>query len=109
MTKRTEGRLKWALSIGVIVAAVAVAFILISTKEEPPRAEKPLEGTLVEVIQINTSLPIYIGSAVGLACHEGYPGHHVNNILWERDLLRGRRRAGFYLYPLFWPQRVITE
>ena len=54
MTKRTEGRLKWALSIGVIVAAVAVAFILISTKEEPPRAEKPLEGTLVEVIQINT-------------------------------------------------------
>jgi RND family efflux transporter MFP subunit len=55
MTKRTEGRLKWALSIGVIVAAVAVAFILISTKEEPPRAEKPLEGTLVEVIQINTS------------------------------------------------------
>jgi RND family efflux transporter MFP subunit len=55
MTKRTERRLKWALSIGVIVAAVAVAFILISTKEEPPRAEKPLEGTLVEVIQINTS------------------------------------------------------
>jgi RND family efflux transporter MFP subunit len=55
MTKRTEGRLKWALSIGVIGAAVAVAFILISTKEEPPRAEKPLEGTLVEVIQINTS------------------------------------------------------
>ncbi|MBW2376621.1 MAG: efflux RND transporter periplasmic adaptor subunit [Deltaproteobacteria bacterium] len=55
MTKRTEVRLKWALSIGVIVAAVAVAFILISTKEEPPRAEKPLEGTLVEVIQINTS------------------------------------------------------
>lgn len=55
MTKRTEVRLKWALSIGVIVAAVAVAFILVSTKEEPPRAEKPLEGTLVEVIQINTS------------------------------------------------------
>jgi RND family efflux transporter MFP subunit len=55
MTKRTEGRLKWALSIGVIVAAVAVAFILVSTKEEPPRAEKPLEGTLVEVIQIDAS------------------------------------------------------
>ncbi|MBW1906184.1 MAG: efflux RND transporter periplasmic adaptor subunit [Deltaproteobacteria bacterium] len=55
MTKRTEVRLKWALSIGVIVAAVAVAFILISTKEEPPRAEKPLEGTLVEVIQIDAS------------------------------------------------------
>ena len=55
MTKRSERRLKWALSIGVIAAAVAMAFILVATKEEPPRAEKPLEGTLVEVIQINAS------------------------------------------------------
>ena len=55
MTKRTERRLKWALSIGVLVAAAGVAFILVATKEEPPRAEKPLEGTLVEVIQISTS------------------------------------------------------
>ena len=55
MTKRSERRLKWALSIGVIVAAVAVALILVATKEEPPRAEKPLQGTLVEVIQIGAS------------------------------------------------------
>ena len=55
MTKRSERRLKWVLSIGVIVASVAVAGILIATKEEPPRAEKPLEGTLVEVIQVGTS------------------------------------------------------
>jgi len=55
MTKRSERRLKWVLSIGVLVAAAAVAFVLVATKEEPPRAEKPLEGTLVEVIQINTS------------------------------------------------------
>ena len=55
MTKRSERRLKWALSIGVIVAATAVAFGLVATKEEPPRAEKPLEGTLVEVIRISSS------------------------------------------------------
>lgn len=55
MSKRTERRLKWALSIGVMVAAVAVALVLVATKEEPPRAEKPLEGTLVEVIQITTN------------------------------------------------------
>ena len=55
MTKRSERRLKWALSIGVIVAATAVAFGLVATKKEPPRAEKPLEGTLVEVIQISSS------------------------------------------------------
>jgi len=55
MTKRSERRLKWALSIGVMVAAAAAAFALVATKAEPPRAEKTLEGTLVEVIQIGTS------------------------------------------------------
>ena len=55
MSKRSERRLKWALSIGVIVASVAAAAFLIATKEEPPRAQKPLEGTLVEVIRIGAS------------------------------------------------------
>jgi RND family efflux transporter MFP subunit len=55
MTKRSERRLKWALSIGVMVAAAAAALALMATKPEPPRAEKTLEGTLVEVIQIGTS------------------------------------------------------
>lgn len=55
MSKRTQRRLKWALSIGVVVAAIAFAAVFIMTKQDPPRAEKPLEGTLVEVIQIGTS------------------------------------------------------
>ncbi|TNF61469.1 MAG: efflux RND transporter periplasmic adaptor subunit [Deltaproteobacteria bacterium] len=55
MSKRTQRRLKWALSIGVVVASIAFAAVFIITKEDPPRAEKPLEGTLVEVIQIGTS------------------------------------------------------
>ncbi len=54
MSKKAERRMKWGLSVGVIIAAIAAAFVLVTTKEEPPRAEKPLEGTLVEVIQINT-------------------------------------------------------
>lgn len=52
MSKRTERRLKWALSIGVMLLAIGGAFALVATKEEPPRAEKPLEGTLVEVIVV---------------------------------------------------------
>jgi RND family efflux transporter MFP subunit len=56
MTKRSDRRMKWALSIGVIVGSVALAFILIATKDEPPRAEKTLEGTLVEVVRIETGL-----------------------------------------------------
>jgi RND family efflux transporter MFP subunit len=55
MSKRSERRLKWALSIGVVVAAIAAAVILVATKAEPPRAEKPLEGTLVDVIQVGVN------------------------------------------------------
>ena len=47
--------MKWGLSIGVLVAAAAAAYVLVITKPEPPRAEKPLEGTLVDVIQISSS------------------------------------------------------
>ena len=52
MSKRGERRLKWALSIVVILLAAGGALALISTKPEPPRAQKPLEGTLVEVIEV---------------------------------------------------------
>jgi len=55
MTKRSERRLKWGLSIGVLIAAVLAAYVLVITKAEPPRAEKTLEGTLVDVIQIDAS------------------------------------------------------
>jgi hypothetical protein len=77
--------------------------------DKPWNAYNWYEGNYHSLIQVNTSLPIYLGDAVGLACHEGYPGHHVNNILWERDLLRGRGWVEFSLYPLFGPQSLVNE
>ena len=77
--------------------------------DEPWNAYNWYKGNYRSVIQLNTSLPIYIGDAVRLACHEGYPGHHVQSILWERDLLRGRGWMEFSLYPLFSPNAVINE
>ncbi|MGB5808877.1 MAG: efflux RND transporter periplasmic adaptor subunit [Polyangiales bacterium] len=53
MSKRTERRLKWGLSLAALVVAIAGAFVFVATKEEPPRAEKALQGTLVEVIEVN--------------------------------------------------------
>jgi hypothetical protein len=35
------------------------------------------EGNYKSLIQVNTDLPIQIDRAIDLACHEGYPGHHV--------------------------------
>jgi RND family efflux transporter MFP subunit len=55
MSKRSERRLKWGLSVAVIVASIAIAIVLVATKEEPPRADKPMEGTLVEVVRVESS------------------------------------------------------
>ncbi len=58
---------------------------------------------------MNTDLPIYIDRAVDLACHEGYPGHHVYNVLLEKHLVRDRGWQEYTVYPLFSPQSLIAE
>ena len=67
------------------------------------------QGNYRSLIQINTDLPIYIDRAIDLACHEGYPGHHVYNVLLEQQLVRGRGWQEFTVYPLFSPQSLIAE
>lgn len=67
------------------------------------------QGGFRSLIQINTDLPITIDRAVDLACHEGYPGHHVYNVLLEKNLVRGRGWIEFQVYPLFSPQSLIAE
>jgi hypothetical protein len=67
------------------------------------------QGSFRSVIQVNTDLPIYIDRAVDLACHEGYPGHHVYNVLLEKHLVRDRGWMEFTVYPLFSPQSLIAE
>ena len=67
------------------------------------------KGNYRSVIQVNTDLPIFIDRAVDLACHEGYPGHHVYNALLERHLVRERGWVEYSIYPLFSPQSLIAE
>jgi hypothetical protein len=67
------------------------------------------QGNFRSVIQVNTDLPIYIDRAIDLACHEGYPGHHVYNALLEQHLVKGRGWIEFTAYPLFSPQSLIAE
>jgi hypothetical protein len=47
--------------------------------------------------------------AVDLACHEGYPGHHVYNALLEQALVHERGWVEISMYPLFSPQSLIAE
>ena len=67
------------------------------------------QGGFKSLIQVNTDLPIYIDRAIDLACHEGYPGHHVYNTLLEKNLVRDRGWVEFTVYPLFSPQSLIAE
>ena len=67
------------------------------------------QGDFRSLIQVNTDLPIYIDRAIDLACHEGYPGHHVYNALLEKHLVRDRGWVEFTVYPLFSPQSLIAE
>jgi hypothetical protein len=67
------------------------------------------QGNFRSLIQVNTDLPVYIDRAVDLACHEGYPGHHVYNALLEQHLVREREWIEFSVYPLFSPQSLIAE
>jgi hypothetical protein len=67
------------------------------------------QGDYRSLIQVNTDLPIYVDRAIDLACHEGYPGHHVYNVLLEKNLLRDRGWIEFSVYPLFSPQSLIAE
>ncbi len=61
------------------------------------------------LIQVDTSLPTQISRAVGLACHEGYPGHHAYNVLLEHHLVERRGWIEFSVYPLYSPQSLLAE
>jgi hypothetical protein len=67
------------------------------------------QGNFRSLIQMNTDLPIFIDRAIDLACHEGYPGHHVYNALLEKHLVKDRGWIEFTVYPLFSPQSLIAE
>ena len=67
------------------------------------------QGDAQSLIQVNTDLPIYIDRAVDLAAHEGYPGHHVYNVLLEQHMVNERGWVEFSVYPLFSPQSLIAE
>ena len=67
------------------------------------------QGNYRSLIQINTDLPIRISRAVDLGCHEGYPGHHVLNLMIEENLVRGRGWREYEVNPLYSPTSVISE
>jgi hypothetical protein len=84
-------------------------FDLEYVKDTPWNAYNWYQGGYRSLIQVNLDFPVQIDRAVDLACHEGYPGHHVYNVLLEQALVRDRGWLEFSMYPLFSPQSLIAE
>ena len=67
------------------------------------------KGNYKSLIQINPDLPIRISRAVDLGCHEGYPGHHVLNLMVEQKLARENGWKEYEVNPLYSPTSVLSE
>ena len=84
-------------------------FDLEYVKGTPWNAYNWYKGNFHSLIQVNLDFPIQVDRAVDLACHEGYPGHHVYNASLEKALFRDRGWVEISVYPLFSPQSLIAE
>ena len=77
--------------------------------QKPWGAYNWYKGNLFSLIQVATDFPAYIDRAVGITAHEGYPGHHVYNIMLEKNLVKDRGWIEYTIYPLYSPQSLIAE
>jgi hypothetical protein len=66
-------------------------------------------GNFRSRISINTDFALPIDRALQLACHEGYPGHHVMHMLQDVTLVRGQKRIEWMVQPAFSPQSWASE
>ncbi|MDN5285857.1 MAG: hypothetical protein JWR38_2131 [Mucilaginibacter sp.] len=85
------------------------AFTLEYVTNKPWSGYNWYKGNYKSTVQINTDLKIFIDRAIDVGSHESYPGHHVYNMLLERNLYRKKGWVEISLYPLFSPQSLIAE
>ncbi|WP_299797956.1 hypothetical protein [uncultured Shewanella sp.] len=67
------------------------------------------QGDYQSLIQLNQDQPLYIERCLELASHEGYPGHHLFNLLQEQSLVRGEQWIEYAIYPLYSPISFLSE
>lgn len=84
-------------------------FVMEFVTDKPWSGYNYYKGNYKSLIQINTDLPIRISRAVDLGCHEGYPGHHVLNLMVEERLARKKGWKEYEVNPLYSPTSVVSE
>jgi hypothetical protein len=77
--------------------------------ERPWLAYTRYQGRRQSVIEVRRDALLSEEDLLELACHEGYPGHHLQNIVWSQELLDRRRWTEFSVTPLFTPHGIMAE
>jgi hypothetical protein len=67
------------------------------------------QGDNHSLMQVNLDFPLTIDRAIFLGCHEGYPGHHVWNMMVENRLLKERGWIEYAVFPLYSPTALVAE
>ena len=99
---RTQTRRFLALPEGEALAVEYVA-------DRPWSGYSVYRGNFKSVMQVNRAMPLSIGQALDLACHEGYPGHHTYNSLRDQHVARGRNRPEARALLIFSPDGFYAE
>jgi hypothetical protein len=66
-------------------------------------------GDSHSLIQVNMDYPLTVDRILNLACHEGYPGHHVFNTMRDQAVVRRLHLEEFRVEPTFSPQSYVSE
>ena len=66
-------------------------------------------GDNESLMRINSDIPRTLSAAIHLACHEGYPGHHLYGLLADQRFLKEFNWTEFYLLPTYSPAMPIIE
>src|SRR5260221_243556 len=77
--------------------------------DSPWNAYSRYHGGYYSTVQVNLDFGLTVDGALALACHEGYPGHHVQNSLTAARLVAARGWTEFTVQPLFSPQMFVAE
>jgi hypothetical protein len=84
-------------------------FVTALVTGKPWSAYNWYKGSYQSLIEFNTDLPTEAAGVLGTMCHEGYPGHHVYNVLLEKNLVKGKGWVEYTVYPLYSPQSLLAE
>jgi len=107
MDRAMQGCREQSLQHMKVPAGESVSLEYLGNK--PWNAYSFYQGKFHSLIRVNSDFPLTVDRVLELACHEGYPGHHVYNTLVDAELVQRQHRLELMVQPTFSPQSLASE